>query len=302
MITFSPRHAIRGALTLVLAIAWPALAQADETCVQEFLRNTAFHDRYDGDAYDIEGLIAQNSIELQAEESAKLCTYLLSLDTRAVFELVGLKQFEIQNVTEITNQPSIKNPDATELNSGNNIELANSLARYKNSVYYIRIIERDEEKKYYSKLNLANDISIEFYLQKTIADREGLTTFLTEFELASSFTVAFHQSDVLEANLFFPFNSIFFNKEYLRADASLIASRVSPEIDVLLEPLDGYRLLRIRPGTDVCAAKLAYILDEDERERVKIVFDYARSLAQAKRRKDRTDFDNALRAFVPECT
>ena len=93
MITFSPRHAIRGALTLVLAIAWPALAQADETCVQEFLRNTAFHDRYDGDAYDIEGLISQTGLAFDATDTVQLCAYLSGLEEDQIFGQLALKNY-----------------------------------------------------------------------------------------------------------------------------------------------------------------------------------------------------------------
>ena len=302
MIICSLSHSIRVALTLVVATVLPAFANADEACVEELLQNSAFHDRYDGDAYDIEGLIAQNSLQLQAKDSSKLCAYLSSIDARAVFQLAGLKQFKILDIAEKTYSSAIKNPDATELNSHKNIELANSLARYQTTEYYLRMIEAGEDKKPYSALDYSSDISIEFYRQQTLSDKLGLATFLTSYELVSSISVAFRQSDQFEAWVFFPFTSVYFNKNFLRADPTLIASKVSPDIKGLLEPLDGYRLLRITPGTDICAAKLSYILDEDERERVKIVFDYARSLAQAKRRKDRTDFDNALKAFVPECT
>ena len=193
----------------------------------------------------------------------------------------------------------------TDLHSDENIDLANSLTRYKLTQYYFRVkppvlqANLDKNRSYHQRLIL------EFYQSNTVSasDIEIIGNYFSEFEFISSNTVSFHLIDnLVEAHVFFPFNSIYFNKNFLRADPNLVASKVSPDFEGLLEPLDGYRLLRIRPGTEVCAAKLSYILDEDERERVKIVFDYARSLAQAKRRKDRTDFDNALKAFVPECT
>ena len=110
MITFSLRHGIKGALTLVLAIAWPALAKADETCVQEFLWNSAFHDRYDGDAYDIEGLIAQNDLPISSGNTDGLCTTLSQLKSDELFHLSGLKLYTI-NVETVEEVRASLTPD-----------------------------------------------------------------------------------------------------------------------------------------------------------------------------------------------
>ena len=80
------------AFFLSLAGGWQ-FAKADETCVQEFLRNTAFHDRYDGDAYDIEGLIAQNNLSFDATDTVQLCEHLSGLKEGQTFGQLVLKNY-----------------------------------------------------------------------------------------------------------------------------------------------------------------------------------------------------------------
>ncbi len=305
----------------------PANALANKACVEEHLSQTAF--RLDvklgapaeTDEQRIAAFLQRVGSDLSPSDYAGLCRFLDTDSGAAALADAKWRVFEGSKLAiadlELSSRSFSYQPvddgycrsgcltSETDLHSDENIDLANSLTRYKLTQYYFRVqppllqANLDKNSSYHQRLIL------EFYQSNTVSasDIEIIGNYFSEFEFISSNTVSFHLIDnLVEAHVFFPFNSIYFNKERLRADPNLIASRVAPEIDGLLEPLDGYRLLRIRPGTDVCAAKLSYILDEDERERVKIVFDYARSLAQAKRRKDRTDFDNALRAFVPNCT
>ena len=286
-------------------ILGPAIAQANEACVKKHLSKTAF--RLDvklgapaeTDEQRIAAFLQRVGSDLSPNDYAGLCRFLNSDSGAAALANAKWRVFEGQMATDWDSavEPLTSFLAAREeVVSEENIDLADSLTRHKLTQYYVREISSMPQTDRDGGRAEDQQLVLEFYVQEKV-------DFLTAFRHVSSITVIFSWLDeLMDALLLFPSNSNHFNKERHRADPNLIASRVAPEIDGLLEPLDGYRLLRIRPGTDVCAAKLSYILDEDERERVKMVFDYARSLAQAKRRKDRTDFDNALRAFVPNCT
>ena len=80
-------------LGLIVVFLGAGLAKADETCVKELLRNSAFHDRYNGDAYDIEGLIAQNDLAFDATDTVQLCEHLSGLAEDQTFGQLALKNY-----------------------------------------------------------------------------------------------------------------------------------------------------------------------------------------------------------------